>query len=474
MKVGDGSRRLCRVPGTFVNRLDELAALNRWWSLDGSRLGLIWGRRRVGKSALVEKFVSDKRAIVHIAAGRPMADELRLLSAAAASVIDGGLRDLNARPFVDLEDALETLAAAAADEPLVIVLDEVPELIAVAPDFESRFRAFWDRARRRTRLRVLLLGSAVRVMERLQEERGPLFGRIDLALLVHPFLPHEAALMLPRLAPADRALVWGLLGGLPRNLELWDQELTIVANLERLIAAPGAPLLTAGELAMTAELGGADLSRRIVYAVANGRSRFAEIRQAVQTDPTRALESLVRLRILERVVPVTASERRTRTVLWRLADNFLAFWLGVVDRYRGEIERGLGASIVPVLVRDLDRHMGARFEAAFRDHLRLMAARGAFGEGVVAVGPFWADQPRPVEIDAVALAGSDRVAVLVGEARWSRREDARRIRRDLDVKAQRLPRRGPRILTAACARERLVHAREVDFALTAADLFAVE
>lgn len=395
-----------------------------------------------------------------------------MLSRAAAPELVEGLRDLGARPFSDLEDALEALAEAAVDEPLLLVLDEFPELIAVAPDAETRIRAFWDRARRRTRLRVLMLGSATRVMERVQEERSPLFGRIDLALLLHPFRPHEAALMLPGLSAPDRALVWGLLGGLPRYLELWDQEAGVADNLERLIAAPGAPLLTAGELAMAGELGDADLARRVVYAVANGRSKFAEIRQAVHTDPTRALESLVQLRLLERVVPVTASERRTRTVLWKLADNFLAFWLGVIDRYRGEIERGLGSSIVPVLMQDLDRHLGPRFEAAFRDHLRLLASRGGLSEDVVAVGQFWVDQPRQVAIDAVALAGVDRVAVLVGEARWSRQEDARRIRRELDLKMQALPRRAERVLTVACARERLIHHDDVDLAVTAADIFA--
>lgn len=456
----------------FVNRKSELVRLEDWWARDSASIGIVWGRRRVGKTALIEHFAEGRPTVFHTGGGRPAAAELAALSRAAAPLLQDGIRDLGARPFADWDDALETLALAAVEQPLLMVLDELPSLTETAPELPGVIRAAWDRLRGRTKLKLLLCGSAVRVMEAMQEERAPLYGRLDLALLLHPFRPHEAAQMLASLSPARRALVWGLLGGMPLYLRWWDQSASLQANLLRLACTPGGQLLTEGQLVLATEADGGELARQVLYAVAAGRTKFNEIEQAVRADPGRTLERLVELRLIERLVPVTEDPpRRTRRRTYRIADNFLAFWLGLLDRYRPEIERGLGKSILPVLVDSLDDHMGGPWEAAFRDHLRWRAAEGDLGEGVVAIGPFWTAAADPGEIDAVALTGRGREAVLVGEAKWARRVDAMRLRSELERKAQALPRQAGDIRYAVCARERVDKADGM-LAVTAADVFA--
>jgi AAA+ ATPase superfamily predicted ATPase len=454
----------------FVNRTAELGQLETWWTQKGPSLGVVWGRRRVGKTATIEHFASDRPTVFHTGGGRPAAAELAALARVAAPLLSDGVRDMDARPFVDWDDAIETLALAAGDRPLLLVLDEFPALIETSPELPGLIRAAWDRLRSRTRLKLLLCGSAVRTMEAMQEERAPLYGRLDLSLLLHPFRPHEAAQMLPALTPAQRALVWGLVGGMPLYLRWWDQSASPRTNLARLACTPGGQLLTEGQLVLATEGEGGELARLVLYAIATGRSRFNEIEQTVRADPGRTLDRLVALRLIDRVVPVTEDPRRTRRRIYRIADNFLAFWLGVLDRYRPEIERGLGQSILPVLLKSLDDHMGGPWEEAFRDHLRRLAAAGELGDDVVAIGPFWTSADDPVEIDAVALAGRGREAVLLGEAKWAKRVSAARLRAELERKSAALPRLAANPSYAICARERVDNA-DGALAITAEDIF---
>lgn len=391
----------------FVNRQRELALLEEWWESSGPPMGLVWGRRGVGKTAVLQQFAADKRVVFHTAAGRPVGDELR---------------------------------------------------------------AAWDRVRGSTKLRILLAGSAMRTMEAIQEERSPLYGRLQLTLLLTPFAPHQTAEMLPRLAPADRALVWGIVGGIPLYLEWWNDRQSVRANLEKLVCTPGGLLLSAGEFALAADVDAGDLGRQVLYAIAAGRTKHNEIADAARADPTRVLDRLVRLGIVDRMVPVTADPRRTRLRLYRVVDNFFAFWLQVVDRYRAEIERGLGRSILTVMLRDLDDFMGPRWEEAFRLHLRRMADAGELGDDVVAVDRFWTAKAAPVEIDAVVLAGRNRAAAVVGEAKWAKCVDGAAIRRQLENKADALPRKRATIRYAVCAREEVRNAEGITV-VTAVDIF---
>lgn len=433
-------------------------------------MAIVWGRRRVGKTALLQHFAADLPSVFHTGAGRPAGAELAAVSRAAAPLLGTRARDLSARPFTDWEDALETLAHEARNKRVLLVLDELPALEASSPDLTTLIRAVWDRLGGHTKLKVLLCGSAVRMMEAMQEERAPLYGRLDLSLLLHPFAPHEAALMLPSLTPAQRALVWGLVGGMPLYLRWWDQGAGVRANLERLACTPGGQLLTEGQLVLATEADDGDLARQTLYAIASGRTKFNEIEQAVHADPTRTLERLVSLRLVERLAPVTEDLKRTRRRTYRLADNFLAFWLGVLDRFRPEIERGLGKSILPVLMDSLDDHMGDPWEEAFRLHLGRLANEGSLGGGIVAIGPFWTAAADPGEIDAVALAGRSRKAVLLGEAKWGKRVDGDRIRADLERKAASLPRLADEPRFAVCAREAVDGGGDV-LRLTAEDVF---
>ncbi|MGW5262660.1 ATP-binding protein [Microbispora sp. NPDC004025] len=453
----------------FVNRVEELAALEDWWAQAYPRPALIWGRRRVGKTALIRRFAEGRRFVFYTGAGSAPAFELAQLSREVAAALPGGLRQLDVNPYRDWYDAFEHLAAQAEQEPLLLVLDEFPELSAMSPDLPGIMRGVLDRIQGRTKLRILLSGSSVRAMWEMQEYRAPLYGRFDLALQLHPFRPHEAALMLPELSAEDRAMVYGIVGGVPLYLSLWDQSESVESNLRRLAIRPAAPLYNEGRLILATELGSGHQPAAVLDAIASGRTRFQEIADAVGTDPTRTLERLIELRLVERLIPVTEDERKSKRKIYRISDNFLSFYLGPLMRNRSRIEIGLGETILPVILEGLDDHMGDRYEEAFRDHLRRRAAE--IDPQVVAVGPWW-EADGQNQIDAVVLRGRTREPVLVGEAKWARSVSARRLVAKLSEKAARLVPDPTRLRYAVCARTQVTNADPGVMTITAADIFS--
>jgi hypothetical protein len=457
----------------FVNRAEELAALERWWHRPGASIGQVWGRRRVGKTALVSEFASGRRTVFHTARGVGLAEELATLASKLPGRLDVGRR-LDRAPFTSWEDVISTLAAAASGDPLLLVLDEYPELAAGDPAIDTRLRAIWEEERANTNLKVLLCGSAVRSMEAMAEYRSPLHGRFDLRLLVHPFRPYEAALMLPDLSPADRVRAWSICDGTPLYLSWWDQSAPVVENIRRLCGEPGAPLRTEGEFILATDGVAGGLARQVLGAIAVGRNRHSEIVQAVRSDRqvARVLHDLERLRLVERVAPVTEEPgaRGGRTV-YRIADNFLAFWLGPLSRFLGEIDRSMGAMVARTLHTRLDDHIGPRYEEAFRSHLRRLAIAGEFGDDVLRIGPFWTTGRGHVEIDAVVLAGTPPVAVAVGEAKWAERVAASSLLPTLTERSLALPGRADELRYVICARTTVTHAEGV-LPVTAADIFA--
>lgn len=464
----------------FVNRVEEIAALDAWSRKSGSAMAVVWGRRRVGKSQLLRHWSKDKRAIMHVARNSALADELAEFSRSVQAVVKGTRRDLNARPFIDWDDLFDFLADASAREPLVIIIDEFPELLKSSPGLESTIRSIWDRIADICKLRLILCGSAVRAMEALQTQDAALFNRMTLRLQVHPFNPSEVAPMLPMTSALDRAAAWGVCGGMPFYLSAWEESQSFRQNVGRLFCNEHALLLNEGSFVLATEdvAGGKRdrLPEQVLRAVSGGSTSFSAIGSLIKTQPTRVLADLEQLRLLQRVQPVTEPQT-TKLSYYRIADNFLSFWLTVIEKHRAAIDQGLGKSVLNVVVQEFDDFMGERWEEALRKHIVAMVSRGEIAEDVVAVGEYWnrqvGPQQDPCQLDVIAIAGRSKKVALIGEAKWAKKYDGARMLKGVTTKASlaklNLVEKPTWVL---CTRDEVTNLPENCLSITAHDIFA--
>ena len=401
----------------FLNRETELATLGQAWGEPRATLTLVWGRRRTGKTALLGRFVRGRPAVYYGATQQAVGAELAGFSAAVRETLPPRPTDILAHgDFQSWESALSYIGDQAATERLVVVLDEFPYLIGSEPALPSILQRFWDQRGQHGRLMLVLCGSAQSAMVAMQTQNAPLFGRIDRRIHIGPFGPEEASLFVPRLSPVEKAIAYGVVGGMPTYISRWRDDLGHVANLRRLFADPASPLIEEGEFVLTSELPDAAGYFRILHAIASGHRTFNAIRTFADIDITRQLDRLLQIGLVARERPVTERNTRSKRAVYRIADNFLDFWFRFVYRRRSDIARGLGREVVDrAILPRLADHMGGSWEEMCREFARGQAARGSLPVPVSTIGRWW-NRDNSVEIDVVGL--DDRRVVLAGSVKW--------------------------------------------------------
>ena len=172
----------------FIDREQELALVRDHLGRPGAGLFVLYGRRRIGKTALLEEALrSVPRAAYHVGTRSTIAEELSRLSATLATAWELPL--LAAQPLASSRALLALLEGL--DRPEVLVLDELPFLVESDPAFPGLLQASWDRRLSRSPLKLVCCGSSVGMMEAtFLEPRAPLFGRRTGQLRLGP-LPVE-------------------------------------------------------------------------------------------------------------------------------------------------------------------------------------------------------------------------------------------------------------------------------------------
>ncbi|WP_205710950.1 DUF234 domain-containing protein [Isoptericola sp. BMS4] len=384
------------------------------------------GRRRVGKSRLVQEFCdrSGLPAVIFQATrGRaPGSERAEFL----ATVTQSGLPQAGLVAGLQASDwnqALRALAIALPDDtPAVVVLDEIPWLTERAADFEGALQTVWDQHLAHKPVLLLLVGSDTSVMEQLQEHGRPFFGRAT-PLRVEPLHVADVqdATGLDPAAAVDALLVTG---GFPEIVRSWPRGMTLRDFLRTSFADPLSPLLVSGELTLLGEFPESTQARAVLEAIGTGERTFTGIASSAGGDGVLKSGALGPLLKTLQAKHVIAADRPlsttsdTKNNRYRVADPYLRFWLAFAARAIPLVERGRGDVALDHVERGWAAWRGRAVEPFVRASLERLLPDDAWPTTEF-VGGWWNRRNNP-EVD---LVGADRTPVarsvqFLGSVKW--------------------------------------------------------
>jgi len=414
----------------FVGRSAELDRLKKRLAAvrrDGTgALLAVRGRRRVGKSRLIEEFAHRAGCpyVFYTAIQEDGETELRRFAAAiersdapaAASVRDG------LRPET-WEAALElAVQGATKAKPVILVIDELPYLASKEPSIEAVLQMAWDRSLQRAPVLVVLIGSDEAMMGALTEQGRPLYDRAR-EMIVEPLSPADVAALL-ELKPADALDAYLVIGGFPVLALEWGTGRTLSSYVREALTDPTSFLVVSGERALSAEFPAGAQARTVLGALGEGTRAHAGILGRTNLSTTtvnETLRMLTRRRVLRRLTPYS-TRAAPKTALWEVIDPYLRFWLRFVNQRVDLIERGRGSLLVEDFRRDWPSFRGRAIEPLVRGSVeRLLPNRARFGAARYA-GGYW-NRTGTIEVD---LIGGDTEPVakrigFVGSIKWRQR-----------------------------------------------------
>jgi AAA+ ATPase superfamily predicted ATPase len=419
----------------FLNRHEEAARFRHLIDRPEGALGVIYGRRRCGKSRLLREILPPARSVYYVGDDR----EGSLQRTSLATEIGRLLPGFERVAYPDW-DALFARWWQEARPGTVLALDEFPSLVTVARHLPSLLQKHLDRETERG-IHLLLSGSSQRMMQGLILDRtAPLFGRASEILKISP-LPAgwiEQALSLQ--SPERAVEAYAVWGGTPRYWELAGDYPDLPAALRSLVLSPMGVLYEEPSRLLLDDMRDTTQAASILSLIGQGCHRISEIAGRLAKPATalsRPLQRLQDMDLVTRELPFAEAPRGGKRTLYKISDPFLRFWFRYVEVNRSRLGAGQLAAVAEEVERQMGHHVGEIWEELARASVpRLHLGGKTWGPA----GRWWGPglDRQPLEVDLVAY-GSDGGSVLVGEVKWAAPRDVDRLLAQLEAKARRLP-----------------------------------
>lgn len=405
----------------FHNREKELEYFrNRIESREAEFL-VLYGRRRVGKTELVKQFVEPEKNVYHLVSRETEKEQIEELKESIATT-EEDVEDIKNEWLPVLKFAAENLD--------LLIIDEFPYLIETDKEILKIMQKAWDENMKKEDFNLVITGSSIGMMEsEVLGYKSPLYGRRTGEWKLEPFEYTETAAFFPEYSEEDIIRTHAVLGGTPYYLQQFQQEKELEKNIRDNILKQGSILREEAERLLQQELRTPKNYFSCLKAIARGKNRFNEIRNETgipQGSLSKYLKTLQNLQIIDKKLPVTASEKSKRGI-YAIKDNYFSFWFRYLFPNQTMLQQSPRTLMENRIEPELDLYTSRKFEDMCRTYIR---ARASYDR----VGSWWYQED---EIDVAAVNTKEDV-LLLGECKWKKSETGTALLEKLKQKAEKV------------------------------------
>ncbi len=403
----------------FIGREHELEALNKLYSSNKFEFAVIYGRRRVGKTALISRFIKEKNAIYFMGVESNAKQNLENFS---KSILEYRTGIETESAFRSFQAALEYVFKLSEQEKLILAIDEYPYVARSYKSLASTLQLLIDKYKENSKMLLILCGSSMSYMEdHVLAYKAPLYGRRTAQMKIVPFDFDETCRYFQNFSDEDKALIYGIVGGTPQYLLQMNDALSVEDNIKNTFLNPTSALFEEPENLLKQEVREPALYNAIITAIATGSTRMSEIAGKVGEDTnvcSAYVKNLVSLGIIRKETPY--GEKNSRKTIYMIEDNLFRFWYRFIPENYSIIARSAANLAYQRIEPFLSDYMGKVFEEICKQYLWKLLLAGKCPVEFSSLGRWWGSDPTEkcqAEIDI--LAEQDKNNALFGECKWT-------------------------------------------------------
>ncbi len=403
----------------FIGREQELASLNRLYTSDKFEFAVIYGRRRVGKTALINEFIKDKKAIYFMGVE---SNEKQNLENFSRNILEYRTGIQAETAFLTFQAALEYVFKMSEEERIILAIDEYPYVARCSQSLASTIQLLIDKYKDHSKLMLILCGSSMSYMEdHVLAYKAPLYGRRTAQMKIKPFDFIDSCRYFNNFSNENKALVYGIVGGTPQYLLQMDDRLSVEDNIKNTFLNPTSALFEEPENLLKQEVREPALYNAIITAIAAGASRMAEISSKIGEETSICssyLKNLISLGIVQKETPY--GEKASRKSIYVIDDNMFRFWFRFVPENSSIIARGAADLAYKRIEPHLSDYMGKVFEEICKQYLWRLLLSGDCPVEFKDLGRWWGTDPATRSQTEIDIMGEqDNETALFGECKWT-------------------------------------------------------